>query len=156
MTLLEQWLDKGNSSENIERKLKTLLKNQRWTDLFCRDERDYYTGYCQTYAQMRKEIETYDIPYVSSVYNEELALKIIKDCIEENAKQIADWFGQPEKEHSLLYVGDTPIGIVILQKDEGFTATFTALVTLKKCGHSNRNRSGFYVESIVPIPEIKV
>ena len=156
MTLLEQWLDKGNSSENIERKLKTLLKNQRWTDLFCRDERDYYTGYCQTYAQMRKEIETYDIPYVSSVYNEELALKIIQKCVEENANQIAVWFGEPEKMKSFLYVADEPIGIVRLKKDTEFTPSFTALVTLKKCGYSNRNRSGFYVESIVPIPEIKV
>ena len=156
MTLLEQWLDKGNSSENIERKLKTLLKNQRWTDLFCRDEQDCYAGYCQTYAQMRKEIETYDIPYVSSVYNEELALQIIQKCVVENANEIAQWFGRPEKTKSFLYVADEPIGIVRLKKDTEFTPSFTVLVTLKKCGHSNRNRSGFYIESIVPIPEIKV
>ena len=156
MTLLEQWLDKGNSSENIERKLKTLLKNQRWTDFFCRDEQDCYTGYCQTYAQMRKEIETYDIPYVSSVYNEELALQTIKKCIEENANQIAVWFGEPEKMKSFLYVADEPIGIVKLKKDSEFTPTFTALITLKKCGYSNRNRSGFFVSEIFPIPEIKV
>ena len=156
MTLLEKWLDDGCSTENIERKLKILLKNQRWTDLFCRDEHDCYTGYCQTYAQMKKESELYDIQYVSSVYNEELALKIIKESVEKNAKEITDWFSQPEKEHSVLYVGNTPIGIVRLQKDSDFTPTFTALITLKKCGHSNRNRSGFYVESIVPIPEIPV
>ena len=105
---------------------------------------------------MRKEIETYDIPYVSSVYNEELALKIIQKCVEENANEIAQWFGRPEKTKSFLYVADEPIGIVRLKKDTEFTPSFTALVTLKKCGYSNRNRSGFYVESIVPIPEIKV
>ena len=156
MTLLEQWLDKGNSSENIERKLKALLKNQRWTDHFCRDERDCYVGYCQTYAQLRKEIETYDIPYVSSVYNEELALKIIKVCVEENANDMADWFGKPEKSMSFLYVGDEPIGIVRLQKESEFTPSFTALVTLKKCGYSNRNRSVFFVSEIIPIPEISI
>ena len=156
MTLSEQWLDKGCSAENIERKLKTLLKNQRWTDYFCRDEQDCYVVYCQTNAQMRKEAETYDIPYVSSVYNEELALEIIRDCIKENAKQIADWFGQPEKTKSFLYVGNEPVGIVKLQKDLEFTPTFTALITLKKCGHSNRNCSGFFVSDLCPIPEIPI
>ena len=154
MTLLEKWLNDGCSTENIERKLKILLKNQRWTDLFCRDEHDCYTGYCQTYAQMKKESELYDIQYISSVYNEELALQIIQKCVVENANEIAQWFGRPEKMKSFLYVADEPIGIVRLKKDTEFTPSFTVLLTLKKCGHSNRNRSGFFVSVIIPIPEL--
>lgn len=154
MTLLEKWLDEVGSAENIERKLKMLLKNQRWTDLFCRDEKDCYVGYCQSNSQMRKEIEMYDTPYVSSVYNEEIALQIIRECVEENANQIAVWFAEPVKTQTFIYVGNTPIGIVRMQGSQDFTPTFTALLTIRKCGNSNRNRSGFFVESIVPIPEL--
>lgn len=156
MTLLEKWLDQGCSPKNIERKLKTLLRNPHWTEFFCFDDRDICITYCFSRRHMCNELELYDIPYISSVYNEESALQIIKKCIEENAYQIADWFSKPEKLMSFLCVGDEPVGIVRLQKESEFTPSFTALITLKKCGHSNRNRSGFFVESIVPIPEIKV
>lgn len=156
MTFLERWLAEGCSAENIGQKLKMLLKNQRWTELFCRDERDCYVGYCQSKLHMRKELEKYDIPYVSSVYNEELALQIIKKCVDENANQIAVWFAQPEKTKSFLCVDDTPIGIVRMQGSQDYTASFTALITIQKCGNSNRNRSGFYIESISVIPELPI
>lgn len=156
MTLLEKWLEEGCSVENIERKIKKLLKNQRWTDLFCRDERDCYLGYCQSNNQMRKQIETYDTPYVSSVYNEEIALKIIKECIEKNANQIAVWFSEPKKTQTFIHVGNTPVGIVRMQGSQDFTPTFTTMITLKKSGYSNKNRSGFHVEEIIPIPELPI
>ena len=87
-------LNENHSVENIERKLIKLVKNQRWTNMFCRDERDSYVCYTQTYRNMCKDAEMLDIPCVSSVYNEELALQIIKKFVVNNARQIAEWLGK--------------------------------------------------------------
>ena len=122
--------------------------------MFCRDSQDCYVTYTQTYRHMRKDAEMLDIPYVSSVYNEELALKIIKEFIENNAEQIAKWLKQPEKSQVFFHVTDTPAGIVKEKNKDDFTPVFTVMITFRKCGHSNRNVSGFYIESIIPIPEI--
>lgn len=149
-------VDENCSAENIGRKLKQLLENKRWVDFFCRDERDCYVCYCQTDRELRKESEMYDMQYVSSVYNEELALQIIKEFIQTNAKETAEWLKSSEKTQTVVYVGDRSVGIVKMREDVGFTPVFTALVTLRKSLCSNKNRSGFYVESIIPIPELHI
>lgn len=149
-------LDENYSTENIERKLIKLVKNQRWTNMFCRDERDCYVCYTQTYRNMCKDAEMLDIPYVSSVYNEELALQIIKKFVMNNAGQIAEWLAKPEKTNVFSYIHDTPLGIVKEKGKDDFANVFSAMITIRKCGNSNRNTSGFYVESITPIPEIAI
>ena len=139
---------------NIERKLNKIIKNNRWTNLICVDETDKYVGYCKSLQRLQKELKIHKGPYASSVYNEELALQIIRECISINMQQIAIWLREPDRILSLLFIRETPLGIVLKQGNTDTESVFTASIILKKSDKPNKNRSGFYVSHITPVPEM--
>ena len=69
------------------------------------------------------------------------------------SKPIAMWLKESDEVLSFLIAyEDMKIGTLMRKSEQEFTSC--AKITLRKCAEPCKNRSGFYVESIIPIPEI--
>ena len=153
MTLYEEWINGNCSVLNIERKLNKMIHNQRWTNLFCRDSKDRLIPYTQSNRQMKRELKANCFRYVSSIFNEELALRLIRKAVGVNLSEIATWLRGEETSLNLLISSeDEPVGIVMRGENFVQDFSFNAMIILKKADKPCENRSEFYVEKIAPVP----
>lgn len=157
MTLLQKWIEKDSSVPKIERKIRKLVCGKSWTNIFCRTPEDILVSYTKSNLQLRRELKSTKSPYVSSIFNEELALGLIRDTIQIYALHISAWLkDEAEPEINFLVSSDVPIGKVVFQNDFTETVTSSALMTVRKCTDDCMNCSGFYIEGITAIPELPI
>ncbi len=157
MTLLQKWIEKDCSVPNIERKIRKLVNNKGWTNIFCRTQEDMLVSYTKSNLQLKRELKTTKLPYVSSVFNEELALGLLRDTIQIYALHISAWLkDDTEPEINFLVSSEKPIGKVVFQDDFTEKVTSSAMMTIRKCTDDCMNCSGFYVEEITTIPELPI
>ncbi len=139
---------------NIERKLRKLISGNRWTNIFCRNEDDELVPYTKSKGQLFREIKTNKVRYVSSIFNEESALKLIRETVEKHTFEIANWLYGSDSSLGILVTVSEPIGITVHRENQMQNFSFCAIMSLRKVDELCKNRSGFFVDRIVPIPEI--
>lgn len=139
---------------NINRKLQKLISGNRWTNIFCRDEEDGFVVYTQSNNRLFRELKASKVRYVSSIFNEELALRLIRKTINANMFDIANWLYGSETSLGILITESEPIGLVIHKENQIQNFSSCAIMSLRKADEPCKNRSGFYVDRIVPIPEV--
>ena len=138
----------------MSRKIQKIALGNRWTNIWCRDGDDELISYTKSKNQLKKALESTKEPYVSTIYNELLALELIRDAVYVYAQHIAIWLREPETSLNFLVATDDKIGEIYKTADSEPIATRCAMLTIRKADEPCKNRSGFYVEKIVPIPEI--
>ncbi|MBR4858830.1 MAG: hypothetical protein IKU08_06555 [Clostridia bacterium] len=126
----------------------------RWSNIWCRDDDDELITYTKSKNQLKKALKSTKEPYVSTIYNELLALELIRDAVYVYAQHIAIWLREPETSLSFLIATDDKIGEIYRSADSEPISSRCAMLTLRKSEEPCKNRSGFYVEKIFPIPEI--
>lgn len=154
ITLLNEWKNKDCSVLNIKRKIPKLISGNRWTNLFCRNEDDELVAYSQSNNQLFRALKANKIRYTSSVFNEESALRLIRETVSKNAFEIAKWLRGSDSSIGFLVTDSEPIGLVIHKENHVQNFSSCAVMSLRKADEPCKNRSGFFVDRIVPIPEV--
>ncbi len=95
-----------------------------------------------------------NVRYTSSIFNEELALKMIRETVSKHTFEIANWLYGPETSLGILVTESEPIGLVIHQENYVQNFSSCAIMSLRKADEPCENKSGFFVDRIVPIPEV--
>ena len=139
---------------NINRKLQKLVSGNRWTNIFCRNEDDDFVVYSQSNNRLFRELKASKVRYVSSIFNEELALRLIRKTINANLFDISNWLYGSETSLGILITESEPIGLVIHKENQIQNFSSCAIMSLRKADEPCKNPSGFYVDRIVPIPEV--
>lgn len=153
ITLLQEWQMKDCSELNIARKIQKLAQSDGWTNIFCRDKEGGLISYTYSKKQMSDKLKSNKKQYVSTVYNEQMALGIIRHAMVLYAEHIAVWMLNSDAPLCFLVAHDDgPIGKVYSEGEKN-VATRCAMITIKKSDLPCTNRSGFYVESLIPVPE---
>ena len=153
ITLLQEWQTKGWSELNIAREIQKLALSDGWTNIFCRDKEGGLISYTYSKKQMSDKMKNNKKQYVSTVYNEQMALGIIRYAVALYAEHIAVWMLNSDAPMCFLVAhNDGPIGTVYTDADKT-VATRCTMITIKKSDLPCNNRSGFYVESLIPVPE---
>ena len=151
--MLQEWQMRGCSELNIARKIQKLAMYDGWTNIFCRDKEGGLISYTYSKKQMSDKLKNNKKQYVSTAYNEQMALGIIRYAMALYAEHIAVWMLNSDAPMSFLVAHDDgPIGMVYTDADKA-VATECAMITIKKSELPCNNRSGFYVESLIPVPE---
>lgn len=154
ITLLNEWKNKDCSVLNIERKIQKLISGNGWTNLFCRNEDDELVSYTKNNNQLFRELKVNNVRYASSIFNEELALRLIRETVSKQAFDIAKWLRGSDSSIGFLVTDSEPIGLVIHKEKLVQNFSSCAIMSLRKTDEPCKNRSGFYVDRIVPIPEV--
>ncbi|MEE1012439.1 MAG: hypothetical protein U0L11_10470 [Acutalibacteraceae bacterium] len=153
ITLLQEWQTKGCSELNIAREIQKLALSDGWTNIFCRDKEGGLISYTYSKKQMSDKMKNNKKQYVSTAYNEQMALGIIRYAVALYAEHIAVWMLNSDAPMCFLVAhNDGPIGTVYTDADKT-VATRCTMITIKKSDLPCNNRSGFYVESLIPVPE---
>ena len=138
---------------NIARKIQKLSLSDGWTNIFCRDKNGELISYTYSKKQMSERLKNPSKQYVSTVYNEQMALGIIRHAMVLYAEHIAVWMLNSDAPLCFLVAHDDgPIGTIYTDTNQTI-ATRCAMVTVKKSDLPCNNRSGFHVELLIPVPE---
>lgn len=131
-----------------------MLLGNSWTNYFCRDADDELVPYSKSHGLLLREFKISNIRYASSISNEELALKLIRETIDANSFDIANWLYGQESSLGIIVTASEPIGLVIHRENRVQNFSSCAIMSLRKADEPCKNRSGFYVDRIVPISEV--
>lgn len=139
---------------NIERKIQKLISGNRWTNLFCRNEDDELVAYSQSNNQLFRALKANKIRYTSSVFNEESALRLIRKTISKHSFEIANWLHGSDSSIGFLVTDSEPIGLVIHKENQVQNFSSCAIMSLRKVDDLCKNKIGFFVDRLVPVPEV--
>lgn len=81
-------------------------------------------------------------------------MRLIRKTINANLFDIANWLYGSETSLGILITESEPIGLVIHKENQMQNFSSCAIMSLRKADEPCKNRSGFYVDRIVPIPEV--
>ncbi len=111
-------------------------------------------AYSQSNNQLFRALKANKIRYTSSVFNEESALRLIRETITKHSFEIANWLHGSDSSIGFLVTDSEPIGLVIHKENLVQNFSSCAIMSLRKVDDLCKNKSGFFVDRLVPIPEV--
>ena len=151
MTYLDKIKKEKLNLFQVQNDLIQMLSDKSWTSMFCHDEKDTVCIYTDSLQNMKKRVHLSEIGYVSSVYAEDLALVLIKSCLEDNVSHIARFLLSEDSSMELMgMMLDGPVGYVV-NKDKSVQDASSIIVSVRKNDKPCKNSSGFFVEYVYPI-----
>ena len=152
-TFLQEWYRNKATINDVIKDLQGMLNDRCWTIFFTHNNFDNPISYTSSLCYMRKTVHLSNCGYASSIYSEDLALRLIKDALTENITNIAKWLlDRNESEMNIFIFADGPIGQAVFKKDYTINDEIShALMLLKKIDGVCNNASGFMVEYIFPV-----
>ncbi len=135
----------------IQRDLREMLDSHTWTSHFCHCSNDKMQSYTDSLQNMKRRVNLSEIGYMSSVYSEDLALCLIKSCLDDNLYHIANFLLSEETSMELMgMMTDGPVGYIV-NRDRSVQEVSTVIISIRKSDKPCRNTSGFFVGYIYPI-----
>ena len=89
MTYVDKIIKDKLNLFQIQKDLKEMLESNIWTSHFCHSSNDKMQSYSDGLENMKRRVNLSEIGYMSSVFSEDLALCLIKSCLEDNIFHIA-------------------------------------------------------------------
>ncbi len=81
-------------------------------------------------------------------------MHLIRKTIKANLLDIAKWLYGSETSLGILITESEPIGLVIHKENQAQNFSSCAIMSMRKSDEPCKNCSGFYVDRIVPVPEV--
>ncbi len=79
---------------------------------------------------------------------------MIRETVSKHSFDIANWLYGSDTSLGILITESEPVGLVFHRENQVQNFSSTAIMSLRKADEPCKNRSGFYVDRIVPIPEV--
>ena len=153
-TKIQEWHKNKATLPDVIADLKKMLEDKCWNSFFTHDESDNGVIYTSSKKYMLETVRLSHCGYASSVFSESLALQLINDALNENVEHIARWLlFSSDSSMSVMIFGDGPLGMVVFD-DRSTTEVQYVLMCLRKCEAPCHNSSGFFVEFLIPVPNL--
>ncbi len=135
----------------IQNELKKMLDSRDWTSHFCHSSKDKMQSYSDSLQNMKRRVHLSEIGYISTVFSEDLALMLIKSCLEDNISHIAKFLISEETSIELMgMMMDMNVGYIV-NRDQTIQEVSTVIISIRKNDKPCHNSSGFMVEYIYPV-----
>ena len=151
MTYLNRIKKEKLSVIQIQKDLKHMLESKEWTSSFCHCEKDQMRSYSESLSLLKRRVHLSEISYMSSIYSEDLALVLIKSCLEDNISHIARFLISDDSSLELMgMMLDGNVGYIV-NKDKSVEEVSSIIISVRKNDIPCQNSSGFMVDYIYPI-----
>ena len=135
----------------IQKDLKKMLESNVWTSHFCHCSQDHIQSYTDSLKTMKQRVAFSEAGYMSSIYSEDLALCLIKSCLDDNLSHIANFLLSDDTSMELMgLMTDGPVGYIVNRK-RAVEEVSSVIISIRKNDKPCRNSSGFYVEYAYPV-----
>ena len=150
MTYLDKIQKEKLNVFQIQKDLKQMLGSKDWTSHFCHSSKDKMQSYSDSLQNMKRRVHLSEIGYVSTVFSEDLALTLIKSCLEDNLKYVSNFLLSNDTSMELMGMMDMNVGYIV-NRDQTIQEVSTVIISIRKNDKPCRNSSGFYVEYAYPV-----
>ena len=151
MTYLDKIKKENLNLFQIQKDLKQMLESKTWTSAFCHCEKDLMRNYTESLSRLKRRVNLSEIGYMSSVYSEDLALVLIKSCLEDNISHVAKFLLSEDTSMELMgMMLDGPVGYIV-NKDKSVEEVSSIIISIRKNDKPCQNSSGFFIDYIYPI-----
>ena len=151
MTYVDKIIKDKLNLFQIQKDLKEMLESNIWTSHFCHSSNDKMQSYSDGLENMKRRVNLSEIGYMSSVFSEDLALCLIKSCLEDNIFHIAKFLLSDDTSMELMgMMTDGSVGYIV-NRDRTVEESSMVIISVRKNDKPCRNTSGFYVQYIYPV-----
>lgn len=151
MTYLDKIRKQNLNLLQIQNDLKKMLDSRDWTSYFCHCSKDHIQSYTDSLQNMKRRVSISEIGYMPSVFSEDLALCLIKSCLDDNIPHIASFLCSSDTSMELMgLMTDGSIGYIV-NRDRKVEEVSSVIISIRKNDKPCQNSSGFMVEYIYPV-----